>query len=131
MFINSLYICVHLNIYRSTLKEHYATFYNCLVSAGFFPRISLPTRVTNHSAKLLDNIYSTELYDHESAVIVNNISDHQMICTYSTITVKILTSFKKFLEVEKSDHQAMENFLNEFSNSNIIDQLNLDEHHTC
>ena len=42
-----------------------------------------------------------------------------MICTYSTITVKKLTSFKKFIEVEKSDHQDMENFLNEFNNSNI------------
>ena len=51
-----------------------------------------------------------------------------MICTYSTITVKKLTSFKKFIEVEKSDHQTMEKFLNEFNNSNIIDQLNLDEH---
>ena len=124
-----IYLCGDFNIdlLKINVKEHYATFYNCLVSAGFFPRISLPTRVTNHSATL-DNIYSTELYDHESAVIVNNISDHQMICTYSTITVKKLTSFKKFIEVEKSDHQAMENFLNEFNNSNIIDQLNLDEH---
>ena len=51
-----------------------------------------------------------------------------MICTYSTITVKKLTSFKKFIEAEKSDHQAMEKFLNELKNSNIIDQLNLDEH---
>ena len=118
----------NIDLLKINVKEHYATFYNCLVSAGFFPRISLPTRVTNHSATLLDNIYSTELYDHESAVIVNNISDHQMICTYSTITVKKLTSFKKFIEVEKSDHQAMEFFLNEFNNSNIIDQLNLDEH---
>ena len=35
-----------------------------IVSAGYLPRISLPTRVTNHSATLLDNIYSTGLYDH-------------------------------------------------------------------
>ena len=117
----------NIDLLKINVKQQYATFYNCLVSARFFPHISLPTRVTNHSATLLDNIIA-ELSDHESAVIVKNISDHQMICTYSTITVKNLTSFKKFIEVEKSDHQAMEKFLNELKNSNIIDQLNLDEH---
>ena len=98
-------------------------FYNSLVSARYLSRISLPTRVTNHSATLLDNIYSTELYDHEADEIVNNISDNQMICTYSTATVKNLTSLKKHIEVEKNDHQALKNFLNELKNSNIVDKL--------
>ena len=97
----------NIDLLKINVKDHYAIFYNSLVSAGYLSRISLPTRVTNHSATLLDNIYSTELYDHEAAVIVNNISDNQMICTYSTTTVKKLTSLKKHIEVEKNDHQAM------------------------
>ena len=116
----------NIDLLKINVKDHYDTFYNSLVSAGYLPRISLPTRVTNHSATLLDNIYSTELYYHEAAVIVNNISDHQMICTYSTTTVKKLTSLKKHIEVEKNDHQALENFLNELKNSNIVDKLNVD-----
>ena len=42
-----IYLCGDFNIdlLKINVKEHYATFYNCLVSAGFFPRISLPTRV--------------------------------------------------------------------------------------
>ena len=68
------------------------------------------------------------VYDHESAVIVNNISDHQIICTYSTITVKNLTSFKKFVQVEKVIIRLWKFLLNELKNSNFIDQLNLDKH---
>ena len=49
-----------------------------------------------------------------------------MICTYSTTTVKKLTSLKKHIEVEKNDHQALENFSNELKNSNIVDKLNVD-----
>ena len=49
-----------------------------------------------------------------------------MICTYNTTTVKKLTSPKKHIEVEKNDHQALENFLNELKNSNIVDKLNVD-----
>ena len=87
--------------------------------------ITLPTRVTNQSATLIDNIFSTELYNNKSAIIVNNISDHQMICTYSTNTIS--TSSKKFIEIEKKDQQALDNFLNQLGNSNIVSLLNLDE----
>ena len=54
-----IYLCSDFNIdlLKINVKDHYATFHNSLVSAGYLPRISLPTRVTNHSATLLDNIY--------------------------------------------------------------------------
>ena len=51
-----------------------------------------------------------------------------MICTYSTNTDKtISTSSKKFIEIEKNDQQALDNFLNQLGNSNIVNLLNLDE----
>ena len=52
---------------------------------------------------VIDNIFSTELYNNESAIIVNNISDHQMISAYSRNTDKTnSTSSKKFMEIEKN-----------------------------
>ena len=125
-----IYLCGDFNIdlLKINTKNHYNTFYNNLTAAGYLPRISMPTRVTNQSATLIDNIFSTELYNNESAIIVNNISDHQMICTYSTNTNKtISTSSKKFIEIEKNDQQALDNFLNQLGNSNIVNLLNLDE----
>ena len=51
-----------------------------------------------------------------------------MICTYSTNTDKtISTSSKKFIEIEKNDQQALDNFLNQLGNRNIANLLNLDE----
>ena len=99
-----IYLCGDFNIdlLKINTKNHYNTFYNNLTAAGYLPHISLSTRVTNQSATLIDNIFSTGLYNNESAIIVNNISDHQMICTYSTHTDKtISTSSKKFIEIEK------------------------------
>ena len=58
---NAIYLCG---------KNHYNTFYNSLIAVGYLPRISLPTRVTNHRATLLDNIFSTEFRNSDSAVIV-------------------------------------------------------------
>ena len=86
------------------------------------------TRVTNHSATLIDNIFSTELYNNDSAVIVNHIADHQMICTYSTDTDKnYYTPRKRFIEIEKNDQQTLEKFLRILKHSNITNLLNLDE----
>ena len=125
-----IYLCGDFNIdlLKINTKDHYNTFYNNLTAAGYLPRISLPTRVTSHSATLIDNIFSTELYNNDSAVIVNHISDHQMICTYSTnMDKKYYTPHKRFIEIEKTDQQTLENFLNKLSNSNITNLLNLDD----
>ena len=125
-----IYLCGDYNIdlLKINTKDHYNTFYNNLTAAGYLPRISLPTRITNHSATLIDNIFSTELCNNDSAVIVNHISDHQMICTYSTDTDKnYYAPRKRFIEIEKNDQQTLEKFLNKLKNSNITNLLNLDE----
>ena len=125
-----IYLCGNYNIdlLKINTKDHYNTFYNNLTAAGYLPRISLPIRITNHSATLIDNIFSTELCNNDSAVIVNHISDHQMICTYSTDTDKnYYAPRKRFIEIEKNDQQTLEKFLNKLKNSNITNLLNLDE----
>ena len=125
-----IYLCGDYNIdlLKINTKDHYNTFYNNFTAAGYLPRISLPTRITNHSATLIDNIFSTELCNNDSAVIVNHISDHQMICTYSTDTDKnYYVPRKRFIEIEKNDQQTLEKFLNKLKNSNITNLLNLDE----
>ena len=131
-FSAKLDLCGDFNIdlLKINTKNHYNTFYNNLIAAGYLPRISLPTRVTNHSATLLDNIFSTEFGNNDSGVIVNNISDHQMIYTYSTSTLQeraASTSHKKHIEIETNNRQALELFITKLRNCNIVDKLNVDD----
>ena len=74
------YLCgvFNIDILKIHQKPNYCTFYDNLISSGYLPRISLLTRLTDHNAILIDNIFSTVLDDHKSGVIVNTISDHQM-----------------------------------------------------
>ena len=123
-FSTKLDLCGDFNIdlLKINTKNHYNTFYNNL------PRIGLPTRVTNHSATLLDNIFSTEFGNNDSGVIVNNISDHQMIYTYSTLQERAAsTSHKKHIEIETNSRQALELFITKLRNCNIVDKLNVDD----
>ena len=126
---NPVYLCGDFNIdlLKLNVKDHYHTFFNNLIAAGYFPRISLPTRITNHSATLLDNIFTNELGSHQSGILVNNISDHQMIYTYNTTQIKSTsTSSKEFIEVETNNRQAMDRFLIQLRECNIMEKLNLD-----
>ena len=47
-----------------------------------FPLINKPTCITNHSATLIDNIFSNALgIGHNSEILVNDLSDHLPIFT--------------------------------------------------
>ena len=43
----------------------------------FFPMITCPTRITSHTATLLDNIFANTFFDHSrSGSLITDISDH-------------------------------------------------------
>ena len=64
MFLNNLskmnrstYICADFNIdlLRIHKKHNYINFFDTVLSAGFHPKITLPTRITDTSNSLIDN----------------------------------------------------------------------------
>ena len=60
-------------------NEHKNTddFINTIFSLGLHPKITRPSRITAHSATLIDNILTNVLEDNiVSGLLVNDISDH-------------------------------------------------------
>jgi len=67
----------NLNLINQDKHAPTAEFFNNLTSYSFLPVIHNPTRVTDTSATLLDNIFiNTTLYKMSSAVVYSSISDH-------------------------------------------------------
>ena len=62
---------------------------------------------------------------HYTGILINHISDHQMIYTYSTEKV-YTTRVRQYVELETNDAQAMNTFLNKLQDSNITDKLDQD-----
>ena len=51
-----------------------------VVSHGFIPIIILPTRISEQSSTLIDNIYTNNIDERESSgILLNQISDHKII----------------------------------------------------
>ena len=64
---------------------------NLLFSYNFFPTITKPTRVTSHSATLIDHIWSNNLPNLEiSGIFYSSISDHFPI--FNVFTAKTINS---------------------------------------
>lgn len=70
-----------------------------MLSASFLPLVTKPTRVTNHSATLIDNIFCNMSPLPESGIVLSDISDHYPVFTIvqrTPKTIKIpMQSFRK------------------------------------
>ena len=63
-----------------------------MYSNGFYPLISKPTRITSHSATLIDNIFSNDLDNHKfSGILWSDISDHLPIFQITNCSLKSKT----------------------------------------
>ena len=72
----------------------------------------VPTRFTDHSATLIDNIFTNQLDNHVSGVLTNFISDHQILFSYSKNS-RIVQKQVKHLEVEVKNTNALNALLRE------------------
>ena len=122
---HSAYLCGEYNIdlLKVKINRHYCSYFDDVVSNGFFPKITLPTRLSDHSSTLIDNIFTNNIDEAgTSGILLNSISDHQMIFTYVE-NVSYITEVPKFIEVERSDERSMHNFVKELDEICIYEQL--------
>ena len=79
----------NINLLKIGIKSHYNTFFDNMLSSGFHPKITLPTRICNTSSTIIDNIFSNEICSNDaSGIFFNHISDHQAIFTITSTKLK-------------------------------------------
>ena len=121
-------ICADFNIDLVKLytKQHYNMFFDIIISSGFHPKITLPTRITDRFSTLIDNIL-TNVYDdnHISGILINKISDHQPIFTCNN-RVSPLCSESKYIQIETKDELSLGKFIDELQQADIINHLSQD-----
>ena len=84
-----LYLCRDYNIdlLKIKIKNHFNNYFEELVTNGFFHKSTLPTRIGERSCSLIDNIFTNDTEEKETAGILLII--YQIIRLYSlTCTLK-------------------------------------------
>ena len=69
----------NIDLLKSDVCEYSNRFCEQLFTSSFFPLINKPTRITQHTATLIDNIFTNDLDQIESSInglIYSDISDH-------------------------------------------------------
>jgi len=80
----TLYICGDFNIDLIKYNSHEPSkqFTDSLFSLGLIPLITMPTRITNTSETLVDNIFTNNLStEHYNGILLADVSDHLPIFT--------------------------------------------------
>lgn len=83
---SKVYMCGDYNIDLLKYESHEQSrcFVNNLYCYGFYPLIDSPTRITVNSSTLIDNIFTNTIDSPlKSGILVNDISDHLPIFTFS------------------------------------------------
>ena len=106
------------NIDLLKFQKHDKTkyFIESMLTTGYLPVITKPTRITDHSATLLDHIYSnSKSLNYQSGIIITDVADHFgtfyvsrkkspiTISNYKYIReMKILSTLNKFYQRQTS-----------------------------
>ena len=114
----------NLNLLHHNIHAPTADFLNNMLSFAYLPSITRPTRITDHSRTLLDNIFTKSIDHHVNSVIIfNDISDHCPIAVHSIDGVGIKKT--EHLKTRKFDARSIENFNKELVNEKIWDDVNM------
>jgi len=78
------------NINILNADDHKATgdFLHTMMSNSFYPAITKPTRITEFSATIIDNIYCNATSNSLAGIVYKNISDHLPIFVMNDTEVK-------------------------------------------
>ena len=121
---DTTFVCgdYNINLLSVNSDEHSSSFLNGILSSGFLPAITLPTRASNNST-LIDNVFVNQQAEFNFSVILENeISDHQAV----VVNTKLILPHTKtrYITIYSNSEEAKNNFKNDISSKNIFDKLN-------
>ena len=101
------YICddFNVNLLKINSEQHCDAYLDMIISHGFFPRITLPTRMSDESSTLIDNIFSNDVDMIDTSV-------HQIIFVRH-IKKNYIEKNNQFVTVETKNELSMQNFVDE------------------
>ena len=119
---------MNIDLLKIKEKDFVNEYFDMIVASGFFPRITIPTRISNSSATLIDNcLCKITTYSSSSiaGLLLTSLSDH-FPYFISLAYSKSGKRTDKYIEVKQTSHVSINNFKNEIADSDIYSEINRD-----
>ena len=118
----------NIDLLNINTKQTISEFFDMITCQSFFPKKTLPTRLSERRGTLLDNFLcklSRKTTNVTSGILTKHISDHQPC--FMTIDLGLpKPSTPKLVKIKKHDTDAITNLQEELANINISDKLDHD-----
>ena len=118
----------NIDLLQINNREKYAEYLDFMLSSGFFPKISFPTKFSNLNASLYDHIFyksSQSNYKTQSAILWSALSDH-LACITTIKHIRVKPPAPRYVRIGKSDENSINNFINDLQSHEIYQKLNKD-----
>ena len=90
-------------------------FIDAMYSIGLYPLIDQPSRITQYSTTLIDNMFTNELTNQIiSGLLINDISDHLPIFSLTRSSHKRLNSLN-YKTIRKSSKESVDAFIEDLN----------------
>ena len=109
----------NLDLLKIHSNDHIKEYFECILSNGFLPKITLPTHLTNRQGTLIDNIFtklSHNFSQSTAGVLWHSLSDHQP-CFITLDNIRLERAQSKLIKMYTKSRQSLENFRQEIFNS--------------
>ena len=118
----------NINLLVDDFRHIRSSFMDCLSIYGLFPLITSPTRITEYSSTLLDNIFTNDFDIGFSAILTFDLSDHFPICTFLNQTSNIKTEINnhKTRNFNKNNLNNLNNYLLNYDWASLLQSNQVD-----
>ena len=119
----------NIDLLRINERQVFHNYFETIISNGFVPKITLPTRISKNSSTLIDNILMKLSADSEKTtcgILQHNISDHQP-CFVALNYVNTKYDKIKYIKINPYTHQNILNFKKDIEQLCNINQFNKSE----
>ena len=117
----------NLNLINFQHHQNTGEFLDGLHLNMFFPTITRPTRITSHTATLLDNIFANKFFDHSrSGLLITDVSDHLPVFSIHSNNDSSNSHTHDPVVIRDNNKETLANFLKTL---NEINWSSLDGHY--
>ena len=125
---NIAFVCgdYNINLLSVHSDEHSGSYLDGVLSSGFLPSITLPTRLSDNST-LIDNIFvNKQDIINITGILSNEISDHQAVVVNINLTMP--PDKTKYITIYSNTVESKINFKNDISSKDIYNKLDNNLH---
>ena len=117
----------NINLLKIHERELFSEFLDTLVAHSFIPKITFPTRFTQTTGTLIDNLFcklTLQITDIKPGIFIKQFSDHQ---PYFIVTNIVTTRVPqpKYIAIREQDDVSLAKVNTELMNSNLMTKMDL------